>query len=196
MVQSPQLLESFLSEVDCLHLGTLDEQGGPYVTAVNFIFAQGRFYFHSSPRGRKMENLRRQGQVYLSAVQEFAFIPSYATHPEEACGATQFFRSVHAAGRAVELEDFEAKGMALNGLMKKMQPQGGYQPLDATDPSHQKALKATAVVEITPLFVTGKFKFGQNLKGERRQSVLHSLHQSPDPRAASTLAWMESLGEE
>lgn len=195
LIQSPALLETFLAEVDCLHLGTLDEQGGPYVTAVNFVFAQGKFYFHSSLRGRKMENLRRFAPVYLSVAQEFSFIPSYATHPQEACGATQFFRSVHVAGTAVELENLETKTRALNALMAKMQPEGGYQPLSPLDPNHQKALKATAVVEITPVSITGKFKFGQNLKGERRLAVLDSLRHSPDPRAASTLAWMESLGE-
>ncbi|MDT8448058.1 MAG: pyridoxamine 5'-phosphate oxidase family protein [bacterium] len=192
-IEDPQLIQEFLDQAESLHLGTLDASGAPYVTAVNFVSFGGDLYFHSGPAGTKMANLRRDARVFLSLAEEFAFIPSYATQDEEACAATQFFRSVHLKGLAEEVADLAQKAQVLSALMAKMQPEGRHRPLLSDDPFYQKALKGTALVKVVAQEVSAKFKFGQHLNPETRARLIKSLESSKDRRAQSTLAWMRAL---
>lgn len=191
-ISDPALIEAFLTQAQSLTLATVGPDGAPYATSVNFIYRQDRFYLHSAPRGRKMENLRAQPKVFLNCAEEFAFIPSYATDPEAACAATHFFRSVHVRGLALEVEDLGLKARVLGALMAKMQPEGGHLPLD--QPQFEAALRGTALVEVEPLELSAKFKFGQHLSAPKRAQVLAALERSEDRRAANTAEWVRALG--
>ena len=40
-------------------MATLDSDGYPYITPVNFVYFQDRIYFHCAPKGEKLDNLDR-----------------------------------------------------------------------------------------------------------------------------------------
>jgi len=61
--------------------------------------------------------------------------------------------------------------------MHKLQPEGGYDTIDANDPRYIPQLKGVALIKIVPQEWTAKFKFGQNVKGDQRQHIMDGLQE-------------------
>lgn len=186
MIESPQEVEQFLAEMSFGFLGTVDEAGCPRVTPLNFVFLEDAFYFHGSRAGEKMDHLFRNPQISFTVADEYALIPSYFTSPDMACPATAFFKSVTASGSAVVVEDIEEKAKALGCFMLKLQPEGGYDPIDAKDPRYIPQLKGVALIKLVPTQMSAKFKFGQNLKKRRLNNVLDGLKNRNENRDTVT----------
>ncbi|SEK73113.1 hypothetical protein SAMN04488688_102111 [Paenibacillus sp. cl141a] len=174
-MEDPQEIEDFLRGMSFGFLGTADEEGIPRVTPLNFAYVNGAFYFHGSRMGEKMDHLRRTPAVCFTIADEYALIPSYFSDPEMACPATAYFKSVTAIGEAVIVDDLEEKALAMEELMQKLQPEGGYRAIDANDRAYTSRLKGVAVIRLTPQRMSAKFKFGQNLKPDRLQAVVEGL---------------------
>jgi uncharacterized protein len=192
-VEEQQEIDEFLQEASFGFLGTIGEDGWPHVTPLNFVYRNGHIYFHGSRRGAKMSEIASAGQVSFAVAKEYAIIPSYFTDPTQACPATAFFKSVHIRGTAEPVEDLYEKADALSGLMEKLQPEGGYSPITPDDPAYRGELKAVAVVRIRISELSAKFKFGQNLNGERREQVMTGLSERSHPGDAETLEQMRKL---
>ncbi|GAB6927070.1 pyridoxamine 5'-phosphate oxidase family protein [Paenibacillus sp. JCM 10914] len=175
MMEDPQEIEQFLSGMSFGFLGTTDEAGQPRVTPLNFSYTNGAFYFHGSRMGEKMDHLRHTSTVCFTVADEYAIIPSYYSDPEMACPATAYFKSVSAIGSVIIVDDLEEKAMAMEGLMQKLQPEGGYRTIDAADQSYIPRLKGVALIKLVPDRLTAKFKFGQNLKSDRMNAVVEGL---------------------
>ncbi|MHA6534649.1 pyridoxamine 5'-phosphate oxidase family protein [Paenibacillus sp. BAC0078] len=190
-VEQEEELTEFLNGMSFGFLGTSDGEGQPRVTPVNFVYSEGNIYFHGSHAGGKMKSILQNPQVCFTVADEYALIPSYFSDPELACPATAFFKSVTAYGQAEPVEDLAEKAAVLTLFMQKLQPEGGYAPIDAEDPKYRPRLKGVAVVRIVPRELTAKFKFGQNLKEEARASVTGGLTDRNGPRDAETIAMME-----
>lgn len=190
-IEQEEELAEFLNGMSFGFLGTVDEQGNPRVTPLNFVYLEGNFYFHGSHAGGKMDSIRRQQRVCFTVADEYALIPSYFSDPSLACPATAYFKSVTAYGAAELVEDSAEKAAVLSRFMNKLQPEGGFDPIDADDPKYRPRLKGVAVVRIVPAELTAKFKFGQNLKEEERASVTRGLAGRNGTRDAETIAMMQ-----
>lgn len=186
MVEDPKEVEQFLAEMSFGFLGTVDESGCPRVTPLNFVFVEGAFYFHGSQAGEKMDHLFQNPKVSFSVADEYALIPSYFSNPDMACPATAFFKSVTASGGAVVVQDLEEKARALGAFMLKLQPEGGYDPINAEDPRYVPQLKGVALIKLVPSKMSAKFKFGQNLKNRRMDKVLDGLKNRDENRDTLT----------
>jgi len=135
-------IEAIIQKAAVCRIAMVDE-GRPYVVPVCFGYRDGALYFHSSPHGRKMEALRRDGRVCV----EFDTDTELQPH-EEACKFSFRYRSVIATGRAVELQDPAEKVDALNVLMRH------YTGRDWQFPEEKVA--RVAVVRIDIESMTGK----------------------------------------
>ncbi|WP_270171118.1 pyridoxamine 5'-phosphate oxidase family protein [Paenibacillus sp. SYP-B4298] len=193
MSEQAEQIEAFLQEMSFGVLGTNGSDGWPELTPLNFVFANGVIYFHGSIAGRKMKNLKADEHVTFSVAKEYAIIPSYFSGAELACPATAFFKSVVIKGIARPVSDLEEKAEALGAFMRKLQPEGGYAPLDASDPDYIGNLKSTSVVRIDIQELTAKYKFGQNMKTEKWDKVADSLCRRNEGMDNETVAMMRSL---
>ncbi|MGR6545593.1 pyridoxamine 5'-phosphate oxidase family protein [Paenibacillus tundrae] len=189
-VEEEQEIITFLDQCSFGFLGTISPDGQPRVTPLNFVYMDGCFYFHGSLAGEKMKQIKQNTSVSFTVAEEFSLIPSYFTDPELACPATSFFKSVMAFGQAEPVKDLEIKGRVLQRFMEKLQPQGGYVPIDATDPRYTGQLKAVAVVQIAPERLTAKFKFGQNLSSEEFEDLSNKLEARNEGRDTETAEMM------
>ncbi|MEY8740085.1 pyridoxamine 5'-phosphate oxidase family protein [Bacillales bacterium AN1005] len=189
-VEEEQEIITFLDQCSFGFLGTISPDGQPRVTPLNFVYMDGCFYFHGSLAGEKMKQIKQNTSVSFTVAEEFSLIPSYFTDPELACPATSFFKSVMAFGQAEPVKDLEIKGRVLQRFMEKLQPQGGYVPIDATDPRYTGQLKAVAVVQIAPERLTAKFKFGQNLSSEKFEDLSNKLEARNEGRDTETAEMM------
>ncbi len=148
----------------------------PYSLPVNFVRINDTLYFHGSKKGRKIEIIAANSHAAFSIVEAGSVIPSYFSSADElACPATQFFASVMIEGRIVFVEEYDAKAAALQALMEKLQPEGGYRSL--SDPAYRKAIDATAIYALPIGHLSGKYKFGQHLPPERFERIVRHLNE-------------------
>lgn len=177
MCENEQEIESFLREMTFGFLGTVGSDGMCRVTPLNFVYGKGYFYVHGSLAGEKMKHLKSNSNVSFTVAKEYAIIPSYFTHPQLACPASAYFKSVMVSGHVEIVDDMQEKADAFSMFMEKLQPEGGYDPIDPQDQLYAGQLKAVALIRIVPAKITAKFKFGQNLKPDKFETVVEALQE-------------------
>ncbi len=188
-VTDPNIIESVLSECEYGVLSLISDNE-PYGVAVNFAYREGKFYFHGALEGRKAEAIGECAKCSFMVVKPYAYIPSYFSDTRSACPATQYFASVIAAGKVVRLNDPVQKAFGLTALMEKMQPEGGYEPIDAANPIYTKMMGKTGVYAIEHDFITLKVKAGQNLSKDRQASLMSRLEERGE---SATVQLMSAL---
>jgi len=189
-IEEEDEIRRFLEQQSFGCLGTNGPDGWPEITPLNYVYYQDNIYFHGSKAGQKMANLGADPRVTFAVAEEYALIPSYFSDPDLACPATAFFKSVLLRGEARVVEDLPRKAEILGTFMRKLQPEGGYAPLDAADPRYIPALRAVSVVEIAVSSLSAKFKFGQNLKDEARENIRSRLRERDLPGDEETAELM------
>jgi nitroimidazol reductase NimA-like FMN-containing flavoprotein (pyridoxamine 5'-phosphate oxidase superfamily) len=142
---------------------------------MNFVRVDEALYFHGSLEGEKAASIRREPRVTFMVDDDFSLIPSTFTNPELACPATQYYKAAVMHGRARYDEEPGAKAVALQALMEKMQPEGGYRPIAADDPVYRKSFESVGVIRLEIERLTAKFKFGQSLPYRKRANVAAQL---------------------
>lgn len=189
MTSEPEI-EQFLDEMS---FGTLVMQGEewPYAVPLNYVYHRKSIYLHGSKAGHKMEAIRACGNVAFSVCKEYALIPSYFSDPLLACPATSYFKSVLIRGRAVAVEEAAEKADVLGALMRKLQPEGGYSPIDPADPAYVPRLQGVAVLRLNAESLSAKFAFGQHLNEERFAKVCEGLRERGTDRDLHTADLME-----
>ena len=190
-VQEEQDVIEFLSGMSFGFLGTVNEFGSPRVTPLNFIYDQGCFYFHGSRIGEKMNHMRTNDQVSFTVADEYAVIPSYFSDSTLACPATAYFKSVTVSGKAEAVDDLEEKGRIFTLFMKKLQPEGGFDPIDPVDPRYASRLRGVAIMKIITTHLSAKFKFGQNLSETAMDKVITGLEHRGRERDQETIEHMK-----
>lgn len=188
-VSDPQEIESVLMECEYGVLSLISDNE-PYGVAVNFAYRDGKFYFHGSLEGRKAEAIGERAKCSFVVVKPYAYIPSYFSDTRSACPATQYFASVIARGEVVRLDDPVQKAFGLTALMEKMQPEGGYEPIDATNLIYMKMIEKTGVYVIESNSITLKVKAGQNLSQERQISLISRLEERGASADSATIQMM------
>ncbi|MDH4184513.1 MAG: pyridoxamine 5'-phosphate oxidase family protein [Nitrospinota bacterium] len=136
---------ALLAEQTIGRLGTSGPDG-PMIKPVNFVYMDEAFYFHGALEGEKMEHIQTDPRVVFQVERVLNYIPAN----DKPCNATQAYECLIARGKAVIVEDPDLKLRALNALMAKHQPQGGYKPLAARDAA------TVAVVRIDVESMTAK----------------------------------------
>jgi nitroimidazol reductase NimA-like FMN-containing flavoprotein (pyridoxamine 5'-phosphate oxidase superfamily) len=185
------------ADVGCLALVT--PSGWPRAVALNFCALGGRIYFHGALDGEKHAAADVPGgaRAGFTMTVPYSMIPSTWSAPDHACPATHFFKSVEIKGRCVLVDDPAEKARALQALMDKYQPEGGFRPIDAADPRYAKALEGVGVFRIDPESWSGKVKFGQNEPERLRRRFVAELRRRAGPMDLETADEIErSLGDD
>ncbi|MBI4775108.1 MAG: pyridoxamine 5'-phosphate oxidase family protein [Deltaproteobacteria bacterium] len=139
-------------------LATMDAEGYPYVTPVNFVFMDKRIYFHCALKGEKLDNLLREPKVGFEVDRPLAYLEVRFNPDRLPCRAHQFYRSVVIRGRARIVTDPALKTAALNALLAKHEQHPDFQRVTPDAPGHARC----HVVEITPIRTTAKADLGQS----------------------------------
>lgn len=173
-VKNEAAFEGLLAECEYGTLSLIDGEE-PYGVPVNFVWYGGAVCFHGAREGRKAEAIASNPQASFSVVKPYSLIPSYFSDTRAACPATQFFASAHIAGSVTIVEDDNEKCGILNAMMQKLQPDGGYEPINAANPIYTKMVAQTAVWKLLPTHTSMKVKAGQNLSDERKADIIKKL---------------------
>lgn len=185
-IKSHRKIKEFLQEEHVGRISTIDENGFPQIIPMNFVFLDDAIYMHSHLRGEKIENLKENDKVGFEVDRELEFLPSYFEDPKNASLADTLYISIVIKGIASLVKDRDEKTLALNGLMEKYQPEGGYEPI-APD---MRVLDSVAVIKVTPKILTGKYKIGQHMSSLDRLDLAQKILKRNSPSAKETLKIM------
>ena len=182
-IKSKEKIIEFLSSQQTGRISSIDENGYPQIIPMNFVFINDVIYMHSHIRGEKLDNIRRNQKVGFEVDKSLEFLPSYFSDPTDASLADTLYISVVIKGNGSIVSDREEKTTALNGLIKKYQPEGGYEPIKP----EMDVLNEVEVIKIIPESLRGKYKIGQNMDMKSRIDLARQILERNSPTAKETL---------
>ena len=185
-IKSKDKIKEFLNNESTGRIASLDEDGYPQIIPMNFVFIDNVIYMHSHTRGEKLQNIQKNDKVGFEVDKNLEFLPSYFSDPNDASLADTFYISVVIKGKATIVTDKNEKTLALNGLMKKYQPEGGYEPIN----TQMNVLDEVAVIKINPNSIRGKYKIGQNLKNDAKIEMARKIFERNSVTSKNTLEVM------
>ncbi len=144
MAEDRQGIEQLLMKAQVGRVGT-SRRDRPYVVPINFVYHDGKIYFHSAPEGQMVSYMKANRQVCFE-VDESEIVPNV-----DPCKFTFRYRSVIAFGKVRFLQGGQEKLNILNALLKKYDS-----GRIATYPIPKDRVKDVAVGEITLETVTGR----------------------------------------
>jgi hypothetical protein len=138
-------VEAILHECPVGSLATVGPNGAPYVVTVNYVYHDGKVYFHGALKGTKMDNIARDPRVCFEA-----HVMERIVRAPRAMRFGTRYRSVIVRGRARQITDPAAKMEALMALTAR------YAEGHPFEPPTEREVAATAVVGIEIDEMTGK----------------------------------------
>jgi hypothetical protein len=148
--------EQFLAQAQVGRLGT-SIGNEPYVTPLNFVYEDGRIYFHCAKEGKKLFNISDNKRVCFE-VDEFLGVNG-DSEGDAACSSSTYYRSVIAFGEARIINSSKDRRRILERLVTK------YRQLHTKPVFTIEELEKVTIVEIQITQMTGK----QNLPSPLRK---------------------------
>ena len=185
-IKSKEKIKEFLNSESTGRVASIDKNGFPQIIPMNFVFLNDVIYMHSHIRGEKLENIKKNEKVGFEVDKNLEFLPSYFSDPKDASLADTLYISVVIKGKGIIVTDNDEKTLALNGLMTKYQPEGGYEPINP----QMDVLNEVAVIKITPDLIRGKYKIGQNLKNNAKIELARKIFERKSSTSRKTLETM------
>ncbi|HJM14661.1 MAG TPA: pyridoxamine 5'-phosphate oxidase family protein [Candidatus Nitrosopelagicus sp.] len=185
-IKSKDKIKEFLDGESTGRIASLDEDGYPQIIPMNFVFIDNVIYMHSHTKGEKLQNIQKNDKVGFEVDKNLEFLPSYFSDPNDASVADTFYISVVMKGKATIVTDKKEKTLALNRLMEKYQPEGGYEPIN----TQMSVLDNVAVIKINPNSIRGKYKIGQNLKNDAKIEMARKIFERNSATSKNTLEIM------
>ena len=176
-VKDPKEIERILSLTNIGRLATTGQDGFPYITPLNFVRLEKKFYFHCAPKGEKLDNLRRDPRVCFEVDIPLAYLDIGLDPSRPICNLHQYYHCVIIRGTASVVEDNALKVAALNALVAKHENTENFTPVTAD----MSATKACVVVEVKPVSVTAKSDLGQNVPQENKKAIAQYLFKRNQP---------------
>ncbi len=135
-------IEHILRRATVCRLALVDA-GLPYLVPLCFGYEAGVLYFHSAPVGKKIDILKKNGNVCFECDADAIAVPA-----DTPCGWTMRYRSVIGYGIAGFVEDLREKRAALGVIMR--------QYAEGTHEYSDEALRKTAVIKVEIRELSGK----------------------------------------
>lgn len=186
MIKSKEKIMEFLNQEHVGRICSIDKEGFPQAIPMNFVYLNDSIYMHSHTRGEKLENIRTNSKVGFEVDRELEFLPSYFSHPTDASQADTLYISVVIKGIGTIINDKREKVMALNGLMEKYQPEGGYEKIR----EDMEVVDEVAIIKVVPKTMHGKYKIGQHMDKTSRSILAKNILKRNSPSARETLKIM------
>ncbi len=135
-------VEGIIEKALICRLGLVDNNE-PYVIPMNFGYERGALYFHGSPKGRKIELIKKNNKICFEIDTDVEVVGD-----DKPCGWTMKYRSVIGVGKAYILERDEEKARGLNLIMRQY---------SEGEPSFDfEKLSSVLIVKIDIESITGK----------------------------------------
>lgn len=126
-------------------LATVDPDGQPYITPLNYILYEGKIYFHCAVKGHKLDNIAAESRVCFEVSHT-----DKSVFAAQTCKCSTRYTSVLVFGKARVIEAAKEKVRILNTVSDRFAAGRPYEPVTAN------GVNGCAVVEITIEKISGK----------------------------------------
>lgn len=175
-----------LRRAPVVRVASTTEDGEPLLRTVHAAVVDDAWLaFHGAPVGEKAETVGRPAVV--CAEETVATMPSYFLDAQRACPATTYYVSAQVRDTLERVDDPREKARALEALMGKLQPEGGYVPIDAGHPLYAKTLGSLLVVRVSLERLVGKAKLGQHRRAADLARIVEALWKRGAPGDAAAI---------
>ncbi|MCJ7494767.1 MAG: pyridoxamine 5'-phosphate oxidase family protein [Deltaproteobacteria bacterium] len=157
-IKDPKEMIRILASTNIGRLATVDAEGYPYITPLNFVSHEGCVYFHCAPEGEKLDNLTRDPRVCFEVDVPLAYLEVDFNPDRDPCRTHQLYHSVIIRGSARIVPGGALKTNVLNALVEKHEGNRDF----STVTSDSTGYKTCWVVEIRPERMTAKSDLAQN----------------------------------
>jgi hypothetical protein len=127
-------------------LATCNAAGQPYITPLNYLYRDGKIYFHCKLTGRKLDNIAVNNRVCF----EVSKMEKMTVSNDRPCACSTRYASVLAFGVARLISDDAQKAALLNLLVERYAAGKPFLPVKEKDAT------GCAIVEISIDEITGK----------------------------------------
>ena len=185
-------VDRLVQSQELARLVTVGDDGMPHVGLYPFVYDGKTADLHLVRSDEQIKDLKARPRCVLEVDEVLAVIPSYWVHAEYAGAATAYHRTVIFECEARVEEEPDAVAAQQRRLLARYQPEGGFRPLDPTNPLYRGAMAQLAAVTLQITRWRAKFKLGQNRPVEARRQVIAELRRRGRPndgRAADALQW-------
>lgn len=167
-VTEKSVKEAIIQQCTVGRMATIDEEGYPYIVPLNFVYRQGKIYFHCAHEGEKITNISRDNKVCFEVDIPLAYLDT-GFFPENTVpsGVTQFYHSVIIRGKATVVNDLQEKIDALNALVVAHEPGVNITKITSELP----AVKGCKVVAISIESMTGKQNLAQSKPDNMKEAL-------------------------
>ncbi len=141
-------IEALLQELEVGTLALINEDGSPYTVPMHFVWYKDAFYFHGLKAGKKIDNIKNNPQACFNTYKMGEFqLPENGVP----CDTNTAYQSVTTSGTISLIDDIDFKREVLNAIVNKFTPSlaGAVLP--------ENMVKGTAVIELKPKEITGKY---------------------------------------
>lgn len=142
-IQDQQQIEEILSNAKFIRLA-LAEDNTPYIVPMSFGYKDNAIYLHSSPKGKKIEILKKNNKVYFELDTDAEIVPA-----DDPCKYNVHYRSVIGSGRAEILENYDKKIEGLAVLSEHYGKEGPFK-------FEEKKVRNLCVIKVKIEKMTGK----------------------------------------
>lgn len=125
-------------------LGVNGDDGYPYTIPLNYIYEDGKIYFHGAKSGHKIDAIRKDCKV------SFCVVGMEQNVPEK---FTAYFKSVVVFGKASIVENEDEMREAVTKLADRFSPD---EPHEKRDAEIMREWKSLAIIRIDIEHMTGK----------------------------------------
>lgn len=125
-------------------LAVQGDEGYPYAVPLNYVYEEGKIFFHSALKGHKIDAVLREPKASFCVVGQDQIVPAEYT---------TYYRSVIAFGEVWILEDEQEKKDAIEKLARK------YVPSDSEENRNRairQGWKGLCILEMDIRHLTGK----------------------------------------
>lgn len=144
---SQEEIDDLLMREQVGNLGTVSQEGFPYITPVHYVLLENKIYIHGLCVGQKISFLNANPKVGFEVFKMNGLIQD----PELPCETNSDYQSVILFGTARMIEEQTRKIQVLDEVVKKYTPQHCGKSYPAA------MVKATGIIEIIPMAITGKY---------------------------------------
>jgi len=155
-ILSKEETERILASCSSGVLGVNGDNGYPYTVPLNYVYSDGKIYFHCALDGHKIDSIKNDDKVSFCVIEKDTIVPSVFSAA---------FVSVIAFGRSRIIDDVDEKRVAIYAITEKFA--SAY--MDRAKVDIEKIMGALGIVEITIEHVTGK--------SARQGVMIHDKHE-------------------
>ena len=96
-----KIIDDLLASCPVGRLGTNGKDGYPRIKPLNFVYLNGKIYFHSAKEGEKIDDIARDSRVAFEIDEPIGYVKSN----DNPCSAKYLYRSLMIRGKAAIVTD-------------------------------------------------------------------------------------------